>query len=64
METESRGANKGPQASVTSATHERKSKTYVLTKHSKIYLKHNSIYEDVPVVIVFKACVAARRMFG
>lgn len=46
---------------MTSATHERKSKTYVLTKHSKIYLKHNSIYEDVPVVIVLKACVGDDR---
>ncbi|CAK9437258.1 uncharacterized protein LODBEIA_P16360 [Lodderomyces beijingensis] len=43
------------QASVTSSTHERKSKTYVITKHDKIYLKHNSISEDVPIVIVLKA---------
>jgi DNA-directed RNA polymerase III subunit RPC2 len=50
-----RGANKGPQASVTSSTLERKSKTYVSTKNNKIYLKHNSITEDIPVVIVLKA---------
>ncbi|OLL24453.1 DNA-directed RNA polymerase III subunit RPC2 [Neolecta irregularis DAH-3] len=43
------------QASVTSSTHERKSKTYVLTKKKKIYLKHNSISEDVPIVLVLKA---------
>ncbi|KAI3405921.1 RET1 [Candida oxycetoniae] len=43
------------QASVTSSTHERKSKTYVITKHDKIYLKHNSISEDIPIVIVLKA---------
>lgn len=43
------------QASVTSSTHERKSKTYVITKHDKIYLKHNSISEDVPIVIILKA---------
>lgn len=43
------------QASVTSSTHERKSKTYVITKNSKIYLKHNSISEDVPIVIILKA---------
>ncbi|CCE82943.1 Piso0_002709 [Millerozyma farinosa CBS 7064] len=43
------------QASVTSSTHERKSKTYVITKNDKIYLKHNSIAEDVPIVIVLKA---------
>ncbi|KAK9349878.1 hypothetical protein V1505DRAFT_342873 [Lipomyces doorenjongii] len=44
------------QASVTSSTHERKSKTYILTKHGKIYLKHNSITEDIPIVLVLKAC--------
>ncbi|CEP64097.1 DNA-directed RNA polymerase III core subunit RET1 LALA0_S10e02190g [Lachancea lanzarotensis] len=44
------------QASVTSSTHERKSKTYVITKNEKIYLKHNSIAEEVPIVLVLKAC--------
>lgn len=34
---------------------ERKSKTYVGTKHGKIYLKHNSIAEDVPIVVALKA---------
>ncbi|KAF3989455.1 hypothetical protein FT662_02821 [Candidozyma haemuli var. vulneris] len=43
------------QASVTSSTHERKSKTYVISKNDKIYLKHNSIAEDVPIVIALKA---------
>lgn len=43
------------QASVTSSTHERKSKTYVITKNERIYLKHNSIGEDVPIVIILKA---------
>ncbi|GME88048.1 unnamed protein product [Ambrosiozyma monospora] len=43
------------QASVTSSTHERKSKTYVVTKNGKIYLKHNSVSEEVPIVIVLKA---------
>ncbi|EMR09746.1 DNA-directed RNA polymerase III subunit RPC2 [Pneumocystis murina B123] len=43
------------QASVISSTHERKSKTYVLTRNTKIYLKHNSIAEDVPIVLIFKA---------
>ncbi|ODV98504.1 hypothetical protein PACTADRAFT_48250 [Pachysolen tannophilus NRRL Y-2460] len=43
------------QASVTSSTHERKSKTYVVTKNGKIYLKHNSISEEIPIVIVLKA---------
>ncbi|KAK9461659.1 uncharacterized protein V1516DRAFT_672612 [Lipomyces oligophaga] len=44
------------QASVTSSTHERKSKTYILTKHGKIYLKHNSISDDIPIVLALKAC--------
>lgn len=43
------------QASVTSSTHERKSKTYVITKNDKIYLKHNSVSEDIPIVIILKA---------
>ncbi|KAM0750249.1 beta and beta-prime subunits of DNA dependent RNA-polymerase [Meredithblackwellia eburnea MCA 4105] len=52
------------QASVTSSTHERKSKTYVLTKHNKIYLKHNSIHEDIPVAVVLRALgvVSAREI--
>jgi len=43
------------QASVTSSTHERKSKTYVVTKNNKLYLKHNQIQEDIPIVLVMKA---------
>ncbi|CAO1635149.1 unnamed protein product [Jaminaea pallidilutea] len=43
------------QASVTSTTLERKSKSYVLTKHSKIFLKHNSLHEDIPIAVAFKA---------
>ncbi|KAG8857812.1 DNA-directed RNA polymerase III core subunit ret1 [Tulasnella sp. 330] len=43
------------QASVTSSTAERKSKTYVATKNSKIYLRHNSMKEDIPIVIALKA---------
>ena len=43
------------QASVTSSTHERKSKSYVLTKHGLIYVKHNSLNEDIPIVVVFRA---------
>ncbi|XP_045196931.1 DNA-directed RNA polymerase III subunit RPC2-like isoform X2 [Mercenaria mercenaria] len=41
--------------SVTSSTHERKSKTDVLVKKEKYYLKHNSFSEDIPIAIVFKA---------
>lgn len=38
-----------------SSTHERKSKSYVLLKKERIYLKHNVLNEDIPVVIVLKA---------
>ncbi|EEB05618.1 DNA-directed RNA polymerase III complex subunit Rpc2 [Schizosaccharomyces japonicus yFS275] len=43
------------QASVTSSTHERKSKTYVVTKNGRLYMKHNSVNEDIPIVIALKA---------
>ena len=42
-------------ASVTSSTHERKSKTNVVIKSNKFYLKHNSLSEDIPIVVVLKA---------
>ncbi|PVV02283.1 hypothetical protein BB560_003269 [Smittium megazygosporum] len=42
-------------ASVTSSTHERKSKTYLFVKNKCIYLKHNSFTDDIPVVIALKA---------
>lgn len=42
-------------SSVTSSTHERKSRTVVGFKGDRIHLKHNSIGDDVPVVAVFKA---------
>lgn len=47
-----------------SSTLERKSKTYILTKHGKIYLKHNSCHEDIPVAIVLRAMgiVSAREI--
>ncbi|QDS76845.1 DNA-directed RNA polymerase III subunit [Venturia effusa] len=43
------------QASVTSSTHERKSKTYVLLKKGKLFVRHNILSEDVPVVVMLKA---------
>ncbi|EPQ30816.1 uncharacterized protein PFL1_01715 [Pseudozyma flocculosa PF-1] len=46
---------KNVQASVTSSTHERKSKSYVLSKHGNIYVKHNSLHEDIPIAIALKA---------
>ncbi|KAJ2909668.1 DNA-directed RNA polymerase III complex subunit Rpc2, partial [Coemansia aciculifera] len=48
--------NKGfMAANVTSTTHERKSKTYVLIKNGKLYLKHNMIGEEVPLVVAMRA---------
>nr|ALK02052.1 RNA polymerase III second largest subunit [Starmerella magnoliae] len=45
------------QASVTSSTHERKSKTYVVARtfDGRCFLKHNSLSEDIPIAIVLKA---------
>jgi DNA-directed RNA polymerase III subunit RPC2 len=42
-------------ASITSSTHERKSKSYILVKHGRVYLKNNTLGEDIPIVIVLKA---------
>jgi len=43
------------QASVTSHTANVKTKTYVLLKKGLLYLRHNSLNEDVPVSIVLRA---------
>ena len=42
-------------AQVTSSTHERKSKTYVGQKNGRLYLRHNSLAEEVPVVVALRA---------
>lgn len=42
-------------ASVTSSTHERKSKTYVGLRAGRLYLRHNSLADEVPLVIALKA---------
>ncbi|KAJ3316651.1 DNA-directed RNA polymerase III core subunit ret1, partial [Blyttiomyces sp. JEL0837] len=43
-------------ASVTSSTHEKRSKTHVLyVKGSKVVLRHNTLSTDVPVMIVMRA---------
>ncbi|TPX09947.1 uncharacterized protein E0L32_008794 [Thyridium curvatum] len=42
-------------ASVTSSTHERKSKTYVTLKRERITLQHNILVENIPIVIILKA---------
>ena len=41
--------------SVTSSTHERKSRTNLIFRAGRYFLKHNSFTEDMPVVAVFKA---------
>ncbi|KAM3423427.1 DNA-directed RNA polymerase subunit beta [Cercospora zeina] len=43
------------QASVTSHTANIKTKTYVLLKKGHLYLKHNSLTEDIPVAIMMRA---------
>ncbi|ROT42452.1 DNA-directed RNA polymerase III subunit RPC2 [Sodiomyces alkalinus F11] len=42
-------------ASVTSSTHERKTKTNIILKKDKIVLSHNVLVEPAPIVIVLKA---------
>lgn len=42
-------------ASVTSSTHERKSKTNLTVKNGRILLRHNTFTEDVPIVVALKA---------
>ncbi|PLB41524.1 DNA-directed RNA polymerase III core subunit RET1 [Aspergillus candidus] len=43
------------QASVTSSSNERKSKSYIILKKDKLYVKHNVLSEDIPIVILLKA---------
>lgn len=42
-------------ASVTSSTHERKSRTNIAQRKGRFYVKHNILGQDVPVCIVLKA---------
>lgn len=42
-------------AQVTSSTHEKKSRTVVSSKGTKIYMKHNTFAEDIPIAVIFKA---------
>lgn len=43
------------QCQVTSSTHEKKSRTNLISRQGKYYLKHNSMTDDIPVAIIFKA---------
>ena len=38
-----------------SSTHERKSKSYVVMKNDRMFMKHNVLNEDIPIVLIFKA---------
>jgi DNA-directed RNA polymerase III subunit RPC2 len=42
-------------ATVTSSTHERKSKTTIVLKRGAFHLKNNFLTDDIPVFIIFKA---------
>ncbi|XP_014210449.1 DNA-directed RNA polymerase III subunit RPC2 [Copidosoma floridanum] len=42
-------------ASCNSATQERKTKTNIIGKGGKYYLRHNIFQDDIPVIVIFKA---------
>lgn len=42
-------------ASITSSTHERKSKAYILMKNGKVFMKNNTLGDDMPIAIILKA---------
>uniref|UniRef100_A0AC35TZ87 DNA-directed RNA polymerase subunit beta n=1 Tax=Rhabditophanes sp. KR3021 TaxID=114890 RepID=A0AC35TZ87_9BILA len=50
-----RNSKKDLVCEVLSSTADRKSKTLIGTKKGRIYLKHNQMNEDIPIVIIFKA---------
>uniref|UniRef100_A0A9J2PVM7 DNA-directed RNA polymerase subunit beta n=1 Tax=Ascaris lumbricoides TaxID=6252 RepID=A0A9J2PVM7_ASCLU len=50
-----RNSKKELQCEVLSSTSDRKSKTYVISKKQRYYLKHNQLSDDIPIAIIFKA---------
>ncbi len=44
--------------SLSSSTHERKSRTNIIMKNGKIYLKLNLLSEDIPIVVLMKVRLA------
>lgn len=52
-----RDAKDNIHSAVTSSTHERKSKTHIICKAGKFALRHNTMSDDVPVVIALKVSV-------
>ncbi|XP_039299777.1 DNA-directed RNA polymerase III subunit RPC2 [Nilaparvata lugens] len=43
------------QCSVTSSTHDKKSRTNIISKKGRFYLKHNTLQDDIPIMVIFKA---------
>lgn len=39
---------------ICSSTHEKKSRTNMIVKQGRFYLKHNTLSEDAPIAIIFK----------
>lgn len=37
-----------------SSTHEKKSRTNMIVKQGRFYLRHNTLSEDIPIAIIFK----------
>ena len=50
-----RDAKDNIHAAVTSSTHERKSKTHLICKNGKFALRHNTMTDDIPIVVLLKA---------
>lgn len=42
-------------AAITSSTHDRKSRCNIFFKNNRVYLKHNSLGDEIPIVVVLKA---------
>lgn len=42
-------------AAITSSTHDRKSRCNIFFRNNRVYLKHNSLGDDIPIVVVLKA---------
>lgn len=51
----SRNAKRELVCDVLSSNLDRKSKTNIISKKNKYYLKHNQLSEDIPIVVIFKA---------
>jgi DNA-directed RNA polymerase III subunit RPC2 len=43
------------QASITSSTRERKSKAYIAMKNGKVYMRNNTLGDEMPIAVILKA---------